>query len=71
MLEKKTASEFNGRVYERKAMVMVVRNAPQMIQRVVTRVLNDCMSDVVNVYMVSVIIMGRIRIDHNKILGKV
>ncbi|MGL4336185.1 MAG: hypothetical protein ACRCST_04765 [Turicibacter sp.] len=47
----KTAFEFDVRIYEWNSMVMGYKNAPQMLQRVLTKVLESELGDGVSVYM--------------------
>ena len=46
----KTAFEVNGRVYEWKSMVMGFKNSPQIMQRVMNKILGDLKGKGVEVY---------------------
>ncbi|MGL5691643.1 MAG: reverse transcriptase family protein, partial [Bacteroidales bacterium] len=67
----KTAFEFNGIVYEWNSMVMGYKNAPQILQRVMTKILDDELKNGVSIYMDDVIICGRTRGEHDKLLRRV
>lgn len=69
--KKKTAFEFDGRVYEWNSMVMGFKNAPQIMQRVMNKVLDQELRNGVDVYMDDVIVSGRTRGEHDERLGKV
>lgn len=67
----KTAFEFDGRLYEWNSMVMGFKNAPQIMQRVMTKILDELLLDDVNVYMDDVIIVAKTRKEHDMRLRKV
>lgn len=67
----KTAFEFDGKVYEWNAMVMGYKNAPQIMQRVVNKVLEEFIGHGVAVYMDDIIVAGKTRVEHDKLLGMV
>jgi hypothetical protein len=67
----KTAFEFSGKLYEWNSMVMGFKNAPQILQRVMTKILEDEIGKGVSVYMDDVIICGKTRCQHDELLRKV
>ena len=69
--KKKTAFEFDGRVYEWNSMVMGFKNAPQIMQRVMCKVLDNELRNGVSVYMDDVVVYGRTREEHDERLGRV
>lgn len=52
-------------------MVMGFKNAPQILQRVMTKILDDEIGKGVSVYMDDVIICGKTRCQHDELLKKV
>lgn len=72
--KKKTAFEFDGRVYEWNSMVMGFKNAPQILQRVMCKILDKVLDNGVNVYMDDVVVYGSTREEHDKklefVIGK-
>ncbi|MGL5709167.1 MAG: reverse transcriptase family protein, partial [Aeromonas sp.] len=67
----KTAFEFDGRIYEWNSMVMGYKNAPQILQRVLTKVLESELGDGVSVYMDDIVVCGKSRLDHDTRLRRV
>lgn len=64
--KRKTAFEFDGRVYEWNSMVMGFKNAPQIMQRVMNRVFEDLIGRGVAVYMDDILIYGRTVAEHDR-----
>lgn len=69
--KKKTAFEYDGRVYEWNSMVMGFKNSPQIMQRVLSKILDKWMNRGVNVYMDDIVIYAKTRNEHDKILEDV
>lgn len=67
----RTAFEFDGRIYEWSTMVMGFKDAPQMMQRVMSKCCDSVLREGFNVYMVNVIVMGKSREEHGRRLKKV
>lgn len=67
----KTAFEFDGRVYEWNCMVMGFKNAPQIMQRVMNRVLDGLRGEGVEVYMDDIVVHGRSLQEHDERLEQV
>lgn len=65
----KTAFEFDGRVYEWNSMVMGFKNSPQILQRIMCKVLEKELRKGVSVYMDDVVIYSSSRKEHD-IFGK-
>ncbi|KAF9761231.1 Polyprotein P3 [Nosema granulosis] len=57
----KTAFEFDGRVYEWNSMVMGFKNAPHIIQRTMNKVLDEFRGCSVEVYMMILLSMQKMR----------
>ena len=67
----KTAFEVEGVVYEWNGMVMGFKNAPQIMQRTMNKVLGDVIGRGVEVYMDDIVIHGKTREEHNKLVREV
>ena len=67
----KTAFEYDGRVYEWNSMVMGFKNAPQIMQRVINRILEDIRGQGVVVYMDDIVIHAGKVTDHDRLLNEV
>lgn len=67
----KTAFEFNGVVYEWNGMVMGFKNAPQILQRVMSKILEEEILKGVSIYMDDIIVAGKTRHEHDKLLTSV
>lgn len=64
----KTAFEFDGKVYEWNSMVMGFKNSPQILQRVMNKILNKRRGQGVEVYMDDIVIHARTIKEHDRIL---
>lgn len=67
----KTAFEFDGRVYEWNSMPMGFKNSAQILQRVMTNILNEYVRKGVSVYMDDVVFYGKSRKEHDDMFRKV
>lgn len=64
----KTAFEFDGRIYEWNSMVMGYKNSPQILQRVINKVLEGELGKGVEAYLDDIIIHANTLSEHNKLL---
>ncbi|KAF9762180.1 Retrovirus-related Pol polyprotein from transposon [Nosema granulosis] len=69
--KKKTAFEFNRRVYEWNSMVMGFKNYPQILQRVMDWIFEDLLGNGVEVYMDDVVIHAKTKREHDILVEKV
>lgn len=61
----KIAFELNGKVYEWNFMPMRYKNSPQILQRVMTNVLNEYLREGVSVYMDDDVFYGKMHKEHD------
>ncbi len=67
----KTAFEFEGEVFEWNSMVMGFKNSPQIMQRVMSKILGNMKGKGVEVYMDDIVIHAKRRLDHDSLLDEV
>ncbi|MGL5708995.1 MAG: reverse transcriptase family protein [Aeromonas sp.] len=67
----KTAFEFDGRVYEWNSMVMGLKNSLRILQRMITKILENELRCGVSVYMDDIVVCGRTRVEHDEVLRRV
>jgi hypothetical protein len=63
-----TNFEFDGRVYEWNSMVMGFKNAPQILQRVMTKILHEFRNKGVEIYMDDIVVHAKTKDAHNKLV---
>ena len=66
----RTAFEFDGRVYEWNSMVMGFKNAPQIMQRIMNRILEGLRGNGVEVYMDDILVHAENAEEHDRLLEK-
>lgn len=67
----KTAFEFEGTVYEWNSMVMGFKNSPQILQRVMNRVLEGLRGNGVEVYMDDIVVQAEMAYEHERLVKEV
>lgn len=67
----KTAFEYDGRFYEWNSMVMGFKNSPQIMQRLMTHILDDIRRDGVEIYLDDIVVYARTVKEHDRILSSV
>ncbi|KAF9761717.1 Transposon Tf2-6 polyprotein, partial [Nosema granulosis] len=67
----KTAFEYDGSVYEWNSMVMGFKNAPQIMQRTMNKILGDWRGEGVEVYMDDIVIHAKTGSRHDELFTSV